>query len=293
MFRLLLSIFRFLVSPASLEELALENLALRQQLAVLKRQCPRPRLRKVDRWFWVRLSRVWSKWRRPLLIVRPETVVGWSRRGFRLYWTWISKRGRAGRPPVSAEVRDLIRKMAHANPLWGAPRIRGELLKLGIEISERTVSRLMPRRGEPPSQTWRAFLDNHVQDLVSLDFFTVPTATFRVLFVLVVLAHRRRHVLHFNVTEHPTALWTAHQMVEAFPDDTAPAVLVARSRQGLWRGVPSTLKGNGHPGSADRTSESLAKSLRRKTGGPDSARMLGSCDRGRREAPAEDSHQLL
>jgi len=145
---------------------------------------------------------------------------------FRLYWTWISRRGRAGRPPVSAAVRDLVRKMAQANPLWGAPRIHGELLKLGIAISERTVSRLMPRRYEPPSPTWRAFLDNHVQDLVSLDFFTVPTATFRVLFVLVVLAHHRRQVLHFNVTEHPTALWTAHQMVEAFPDDTAPRYLL-------------------------------------------------------------------
>jgi len=233
MFKLLLSVFRFFLPPANVKELALENLALRQQLAVMKRQCPRPRLRKVDRWFWVGLSRVWSDWRRPLLIVHPETVVGWSRRGFRLYWTWISRRRRAGRPRVSPEVRDLIRKMAEANPLWGAPRIHGELLKLGIEVSERTVSRLMPRRCKLPSQTWRAFLDNHVQDLASLDFFTVPTATFRVLFVLVVLAHHRRRVVHFNVTEHPTALWTAHQMVEAFPDDTAPRYLL-RDRDKIY-----------------------------------------------------------
>jgi len=192
----------------------LENLALCQQLAVMKRQCPRPRLRKVDRWFWVRLSRVWSNWRRPLLIVRPETVVRWHRRGFGVYWTWISRRRRqwVGRPRVSPEVRDLIRKMAESNSLWGAPRIHGELLKLGIKISERTVSRLMPRRRKPPSQTWRAFLDNHVQDLVSLDFFTMPTATFRVLFVLIVLAHHRRRVVHFNVTEHP------HGPVDSTPD---------------------------------------------------------------------------
>jgi putative transposase len=116
--------------------------------------------------------------------------------------------------------------MAEANPLWGAPRIHGELLKLGIEISERTVSRLMPRRGKAPSPTWKAFLNNHVQDLVAIDFFTVPTATFRVLFVLVALAHRRRRVVHFNVTEHPTALWTGQQMVEAFPEDTAPGYLL-------------------------------------------------------------------
>ena len=115
--------------------------------------------------------------------------------------------------------------MAAANPLWGAPRIHGELLKLGIDVAERTVSRLIPKRRTPPSQTWRTFLTNHVRDLVSIDFFTVPTAGWRVLFVLVVLAHHRRRVLHFNVTEHPTAAWTAQQIVEAFPDDTAPAYL--------------------------------------------------------------------
>ena len=123
--------------------------------------------------------------------------------------------------------------MAAANPLWGAPRIHGELLKLGIEVSERTVSRFLPRNRKPPSQTWRAFLNNHVQELVSIDFFTVPTATFRVLFVLVVLAHHRRRVIHFNVTEHPTALWTGQQMVEAFPDDTAPRYLL-RDRDKIY-----------------------------------------------------------
>jgi len=123
--------------------------------------------------------------------------------------------------------------MATANPLWGAPRIHGELLKLGIEVAERTVSRLIPKRPTPPSQTWRTFLTNHVRDLVSIDFFTVPTAQLRVLFVLVVLAHHRRRVLHFNVTEHPTAAWTAQQTVDTFPADTAPAYLL-RDRDAIY-----------------------------------------------------------
>jgi len=191
MVALLFSLLRLLLSPGNVREIALENLALRQQLAVMKRQCPRPRLRTADRRFWVWLSQIWPNWRNALLLVRPETVLSWHRQGFRLFWAWISRGKRAGRPGVSSEVIHLIRKMAEANPLWGAPRIHGELLKLGINISERTVSRLMPKRLRPPSPSWKAFLNNPIQDLVSIDFFTVPTATFRVLFVLVVLAHHR------------------------------------------------------------------------------------------------------
>jgi len=135
--------------------------------------------------------------------------------------------------------------MAAANPLWGAPRIHGELLKLGIDVAERTVSRLLPKRPSPPSQTWRTFLINHVHDLVSIDFFTVPTAHFHVLFVLVVLAHHRRRVLHFNVTEHPTAVWTAQQIVNAFPDDSAPSYLL-RDRDSVYGHVfRERLKGMG------------------------------------------------
>jgi len=155
-----------------------------------------------------------------------DTVVGWQRRGFRIYWTRISQRKSGGRPLASSEVRALVKRMATANPYWAAPRIHGELLKLGIEVSERTVSRLMPKCRKPPSQTWKAFLNNHVQDLVAVDFFTVPTISFRVLFVFVVLAHHRRRVVHFNMTEHPTAAWTAQQILEAFPDDTAPRYLI-------------------------------------------------------------------
>lgn len=214
-------------------DLALENVALRQQLAVLKRRKRVPRLRKKDRLFWVVLSRIWAPWRRVLHLVQADTVVGWQRKGFRMYWARMSRRRSAGRPELTGEVRALIRRMASANPYWSAPRIHGELLKLGFEISERTVSRLMPRRRKPPSQAWRAFLNNHVQDLVSVDFFTVPTVNFRILFVLVVLAHHRRRVVHFNVTEHPTAEWTGQQMVEAFPEDTAPGYLL-RDRDKIY-----------------------------------------------------------
>ena len=207
-------------------QFALENLALRQQLAVYKRLAPRPKLRPADRLFWAGLARVWTGWRQALVIVSPDTVLRWQRRRFRAYWTRLSGRPRSGRPLVSPEIAALVRTMAAANPLWGAPRIHGELLKLGLAVSERTVSRLTPKRRSPPSQTWRSFLTNHVRDLVSLDFFTVPTAGLRVLFVLVVLAHHRRRVVHFNVTEHPTAHWTAQQLVDAFPDDSAPAYLL-------------------------------------------------------------------
>src|SRR5712691_9807095 len=185
-------------------QLAIENLALRQQLAVYKRRANQPKLRRTDRLFWVWLFRVWAGWRQPLVIVTPDTVLRWQRRRFREHWTKVSGRPTVGRPPVNAEIKALVTQMAAANPLWGAPRIHGELAKLGIDVAERTVSRLLPKRRTPPSQTWRTFLINHVRDLVSIDFFTVPTARLRVLFVLVVLGHHRRQVLHFNVTEHPT-----------------------------------------------------------------------------------------
>ena len=155
-------------------QLALDNLALRQQLAVYKRIGKRPKLRRSDRLFWVCLSRVWAGWRPALVIVAPDTVLRWQRRRFREYWTRLSGRPKGGRPPVSAEIAALVRTMAAANPLWGAPRIYGELLKLGIDIAERTVSRLTPTRRPEPSQTWRTFLANHVRDIVSIDFFTVP-----------------------------------------------------------------------------------------------------------------------
>src|SRR6516165_298228 len=227
----LLRLFPFLCGGH--RRVALENLALRHQLAVYKRTVTRPRLRQTDRLLWVWLARVWTGWRAALVIVAPDTVLRWQRRRFRAHWTKLSRRPTGGRPPVNAEITALVTRMAAANPLWGAPRIHGELQKLGIEVAERTVSRLLPKRQTPPSQTWRTFLTNHVRDLVSVDFFTVPTAGWRILFVFVVLAHYRRRVVHFNVTEHPTTAWSAQQIVEAFPDDSAPAYLL-RDRDTIY-----------------------------------------------------------
>src|SRR5262249_14479447 len=214
-------------------QLALENLALRQQLAVYKRMMTRPRLRRTDRLFWAGLATIWAGWSHSLVIVPPDTVLRWRRRRFRDYWPRLSDRTIGGRPPINAELRALITRIATANPLWRAPRIHGELLKLGIDVAERTVSRLMPKRRPEPSQTWRTFLANHVRDLVSIDFFIVPTARKRAVLVLVVLAHDRRRVVHFNITEHPTAIWIAQQVVAAFPDDSAPSDLL-RDRDQLY-----------------------------------------------------------
>jgi hypothetical protein len=215
-------------------ELALENLALRQQLANLRHTSGWPRIRMADRAFRIVLSRLWSRWADVLVIVKPDTVISWHRAGFRLFWRWKSRSRSPAASDVSTEVKALILKMAEANVGWGAPRIHGELLKLGIDIGERSVSRFMPTRPrKPPSQTWRDFLEDHVGVLVSIDFFTVCTATFRVLYVFLVLSHDRRRVVHWNVTSHPGAQWTAQQIVEAFPEDTAPKYMI-RDRDGIY-----------------------------------------------------------
>ena len=198
---------------------SLEILALRQQVAVLKRKRPRPSLNRLDRFFWTTLRHIWPRWSDVLVIVKPETVVGWHRAGFRLYWRWRS-RSRGGRPRVSEEVRTLIRRMAAENADWGAPKIHGELLKLGFEVSELTVARYLQRlrrRGDPVKR-WLAFLANHREVIVAFDFFTVPTLTFQLLYCFFVIEHGRRRVLHFNVTRHPTADWVVQQLREAFPE---------------------------------------------------------------------------
>jgi transposase InsO family protein len=206
--------------------LQLEILALRHQLGVLQRSVKRPKLTPSDRLLWATLATVWLNWRSALVIVRPETVIAWHRRAFRLFWTWKSRPRRPGRPTIPAETRQLIRKMSRENPLWGAPRIHGELLKLGIDIGETSVGKYMVRGRKPPSQTWRTFLENHVKTMVSVDFFTVPTIRFQVLYVFLVLAHDRRRILHCAVTPHPTAEWTGQQLREAFPWDSAPRFLL-------------------------------------------------------------------
>jgi hypothetical protein len=192
--------------------LQLENLALRHQLGVLQRSVKRPRLTATDRLLWAWLSEIWAERRSTLVIVKPETVIAWHRKGFRLFWTWKIRHGQPGRPPASKETRELIRRMRRENPLWGAPRIHGELLKLGIDIGETSVGKYMVRHRKPPSQTWRTFLQNHVKTMVSVDFFTVPTIRIQVLYVFLVLAHERRRIVHFNVTAHPTAEWAAQQL---------------------------------------------------------------------------------
>jgi hypothetical protein len=160
------------------------------------------------------------------VIVKAETLIAWHRKGFRLFWTWQIHRGKPGRHKVPHAIRNLIRILSRNNPGWGAPRIQGELLKLGIAITEPTVAKYMVRTHKPPSQTWRTFLENHVKTIVSVDFFTVPTIRFEILYVFLVLAHERRRIVHFAVTAHPTAEWTAQQLREAFPWDSAPQYLL-------------------------------------------------------------------
>jgi transposase InsO family protein len=205
--------------------LELKLIALQHQLAVLRRQRPgRPQLSSLDRLLWVLLYRIWPQIIDAMVLVKPATVVQWHRKGFRLYWRWRSRR--PGRPKIGTEIRALIRRMSRANPLWGAPRIHGELLKLGITISQATVGRWMPWRPKVPSPTWRSFLRNHLPDLAAIDMFVVATATFQLLYILIVLSLDRRRIVHFEVTPNPTQDWLSGQMTEAFPWDTAPRYLL-------------------------------------------------------------------
>src|ERR1700747_1983494 len=177
-------------------------------------------------------------------MVQPETVLRWHRLAFAWHWTRKSRR-LPGRPEVAANIRDLIRRMSQANPLWGARRIHGELLKLGINMAPSTVAKYLPRPWKPPSPTWRAFVGNHAEQMASIDFFAVPTATFRVLFVFVVLSHARRRVLHFQVTEHPSQEWTLQQVREACPWEQVPRYLL-RDRDGIYgRDFAALIEGMG------------------------------------------------
>jgi transposase InsO family protein len=227
MHNILISLFSALVAGfRSRLVLQTEILALRHQIIVLKRSVNRPKLQPWDRFLWIWLLRFWPKWRSALIIVKPETVISWHRKGFRMFWTWKCRHGKTGRPGISKHVRDLVRTMSKNNSLWGAPRIHGELLKLGINVSQATVAKYMVRHPKLPSQAWRTFLKNHVKQLASIDFFTVPTISLRILYVFLALSHERRHVVHFNVTSHPTVEWTAQQLLHAFPYDSAPRYII-------------------------------------------------------------------
>src|SRR6266480_3496515 len=224
------TVIDLLRSRATLEA---EILVLRQQINVLRRAKPkRLPFRSIDRLILGGVCRLFPKMYDALAIVRPDTVIRWHRTGFRLYWRWKS-RCRCGRPTVSLEIRRLIREMSIANPLWGAPRIHGELLKLGIDIGQTSVAKYIARRRSPPSQGWKTFLHNHADDIAAMDMFVVPTISFRLLYGLLIVGHGRRQILWFGVTAHPTAEWIANQITEACGWEQAPRYLI-RDRDGVF-----------------------------------------------------------
>jgi len=231
LFCLFLALF---ASPfKSKSRLEAENAALRHQLIILRRKVRgRVRLTNGDRLFFIQLYRWFPSVLKAITIVRPETLVRWHRAGFRLYWHWKS-RSLGGRPKIAADLRALIRQMSAENPLWGAPRIHGELLKLGFEVAQSSVAKYMVKRCGPPSQGWRTFLRNHAPDIAAMDLFVVPTIGFDLLYVLVIVRLARRNLVWINVTPNPTAEWIARQITEAFPWNEAPRYLI-RDRDGVY-----------------------------------------------------------
>jgi hypothetical protein len=221
-----------------------ENLVLRHQLNLALRQKPfRIRLRGADRALLVWMVRLWPNLLDAVQLVQPETILRWHRAGFRTYWRWTS-RHRAGRPKIDRELRELIRRMSTENPIWGASRIHGELLKLGFKVAQSTVSKYMARTGKPPSQSWKTFLRNHAEAIAAVDMCIVPTLTFDRLFAFLILGHGRRQLLWFEVTRHPTAAWLAQQVTEAFPWASAPAYLV---RDPIWCAIMTACSGTSLP----------------------------------------------
>ena len=229
--RMLFEFLRLFLTPRA--SVVTENLALRQQLVALRRESPRPRLRRRDRVLWVLLRRIWPGWRDALVLVKPDTVARWHRHGWRLFWRMKSRK--PGRPAIPRRVITLIRRVSEDNPLWGAPRIQAELRLLGIEVAESTVAKYMVTpRGPGRGQRWQAFLRNHAHQIAACDLFVVPTLTFRRLFVLVVLDHERRHILHVGVTTHPTAVWLAAQVRCAFACPESRPRFLLRDRDGAY-----------------------------------------------------------
>jgi transposase InsO family protein len=217
----------------SKSRLEAENAALRHQLMVLRRKVRgRPQLTNGDRWFFIQLYRWFPSILEALTIIRPETLVRWHRVGFRFYWCWKS-RTRGGRPQIEADLRGLIRRMSTENPLWGAPRIHGELLKLGFEVAQSSVAKYMVKRRGPPSQGWRTFLRNHAPDVAAMDLFVVPTIGFDLLYAFIIVRLDRRDLVWINVTTNPTAEWVARQITEAFPWDGAPGYMI-RDRDRIY-----------------------------------------------------------
>ena len=237
MIALICFVLAVLTSPfKSKSRLEAENATLRHQLNVLRRKMRgRARLTNIDRWFFVQIYRRFPSVLNVVTIVQPETLVRWHRAGFRLYWRWKSRR-RGGRPPIKAELRLLIGQMSMENQLWGAPRIHGELLKLGFEVAQSSVAKYMVRRRTPPSQGWRTFLRNHAPDIAAMDLFVVPTIGFDLLYGFVIVRLDRRDLVWINVTTNPTAEWVAYQLTEAFPWDEAPGFMI-RDRDRIYGAV--------------------------------------------------------
>ena len=234
MIALLCFVLAVLAAPfKSKSWLEAENAVLRHQLIVLRRKVHgRVRLTNNDRWFIIQLYHWFPSILQVLTIIQPETLVRWHRAGFRYYWRWKS-RPLGGRPQIKTDLRALIRRMSVGNPLWGAPRIHGELLKLGFEIAQSSVAKYMVKRREPPSQGWRTFLRNHAPDIAAMDLFVVPTIGFDLLYAFVIVRLDRRDIVWINVTRHPTAEWIARQITEAFPWDKAPCYLI-RDRDHIY-----------------------------------------------------------
>lgn len=227
------------------QDLALENIELRQQLAVLQRSAKRPRFTDGDRLFWMIYSRITDGWQKVLRIARPQTILDWQRSRFKKFWARKCRRKGPGRPQTDRDVQELIRTLSRSNPTWGTSRIIGELAKLGIRVFKRTVDKYRVRRKGTPSPSWKAFLSNETKAIAGMDFFTVATATFGILYVFVVLMHKRRRVVHFNVTANPTATWTAQQIVEAFPWNSAPKYLIRDNDSIYGAAVSNRVKGMG------------------------------------------------
>jgi hypothetical protein len=237
MLALLSFVLAFLTSPLkSRSRLEAENAALRHQLIILRRKVRgRVRPTNIDRWFLVQLYRWFPSILQVITIIQPETIVRWHRAGFRFYWRWKS-RPLGGRPQIEADLRTLIRQMSTENPLWGAPRIHGELLKLGFEIAQSSVHKYMVKRRGPPSQGWRTFLRNHASDIAAMDLFVVPTVSFDLLYAFVIVHLDRRELVWISVTTNPTAEWVARQLTEAFPWNEAPRYLI-RDRDQIYGAV--------------------------------------------------------
>jgi len=277
----------------SRHDLLMENLALRQQLMMLTHNHSRPRLARSDRAFWVLLRRCWAGWKGALVVVRPETVIRWHRTGFKLYWKWLSRKHPVvGRKPTCRELRELIFRLVAENRTWGAPRIHGELKMLGFEISERTVLRWMRKapRDTELARRWAAFLNNHREAIAAMDFFTVPTLTFGVLYCFFVIAHHRRRVLHCNVTRHPTSAWVSQQLRDAFPYDSAPKILILDREHAFHGEVLEDGKEFGCRPGSNRGSKPLAERSGRTIRRQLPPRPDRSCDRGE-QVPFEAPHE--